>query len=410
MDLQFQQAWISNVDEKQFWFYQYNARSLEYSSPIEGSCSMKWDFSKMWMRFTILLLSFAQLAMADSCDSNNDDCGLDYDCHYDEQDYSNSWYVSADLLIWKPCIRGIPFASIATTETSLPLFNVDSRTNEIHDLRFKWDEGFRLGLGYYLPCSCSVIDFNWTHYDTDADGRVTNFIPLPPDSLVGTSVLAVLSAPLVDGAEFTGTSTARGHWDLKFNLYDLDWGRNIECNSCFSMKPHLGIRAAWIKQKYNITIEGPIVIFGPAGIGSEVTELKSEFSGGGLRAGLDVEYSLGYGWSLYGSGSAGVIYGEFDNNTSSIVTAHFSPTTTFTSSVSAHDHHCNCLGYTDFTAGIRWKCLCWDCHDVFVEFGWEQHSFYQETQFLPLNATSTGRDLRSSLCLDGFRVGATIDF
>ena len=73
------------------------------------------------------------------------------------------------------------------------------------------------------------------------------------------------------------------------------------------MHPHLGIRGAWIDQKAKVTYQGGGIV-----TGAYTVNLKNDFSGGGLKAGLDARYQIGPGGALFTDLNASLLYGNFN--------------------------------------------------------------------------------------------------
>src|SRR6185436_20647961 len=83
------------------------------------------------------------------------------------------------------------------------------------DPRFEWNPGFRIGAGYEFACSNWDVGALWTHLDSRAHRCDEN----------------------------------RFRWHVHLDVIDLLVDYQSDCNSCFVLRPYLGVRIARIDQK-----------------------------------------------------------------------------------------------------------------------------------------------------------------
>ena len=351
---------------------------------------MKLYMQRLWAPIILLFLSTTSLNADEFSDYSYYDC--EECCHCDR------WDVHADALFWKVSNPGIPLGSIETfnTQTDLHEF-IDTK---IVDLDFQWDAGFRLGAGYEFSCNCVVLDANWTHFNARAHKNVPN-IPIPAD----LGLLIEFYSPWTENTLRTPIS-ASGRWKMDLDFVDLDLKREFACTPCFFIEPFIGLRVVSAKQRYNQTISG-IAEFVGTTVETNNVSLKTDFTGAGLRAGFDTAYAVGYGLSLYGTGALSLIYGQFHNH-SKLIESYLTTTTTYNQS----DRYNDCQPITDLAFGIQWNTLfARDTIGLTLRLGWEQHFFYNFSQFEPfIQPQQTNRSNRQDICFDGIALSAIVDF
>jgi len=228
----------------------------------------------------------------------NDYCGEmpDFCCYQAER----QWFFTSDALIFKTTEDGLGFGTataLGPIVTGSPI-EVDSRIKNIHP---HWNAGFRLGAGYNNLCHCWDLRIFWTHFCTHAHTNLFNQaapINSPPVPLTNFFTPGWGHATPLNIGPFTYVENSEVHWKMNLDIVDLELGRSFLISSCISLRPTLGIRAAWIHQSLQMTNTGS-----ERGIAINIQDirLKSDFEGLGLKTGLESEWDLGCGFNLYGS-------------------------------------------------------------------------------------------------------------
>jgi len=290
-----------------------------------------------------------------------------------------NWGLRADLLWWSANVDGgLPYGTVDSTvvnsTAALSTFLGDVRT-----LDFKWKPGFRLGLGYDLSCDCDSWDFQllWTHIRPHANGS-TDLNPSGLERFVPAWGVGFGANSFTN--DFTGFTKATASWRLHFDLLDFELGRDFHVSNCLSVRPFIGVRGGWIKQNFNISI------YDSTGLLREGVHLGTEFAGVGLRTGLNSEWRLGCGFSLYGNGAFSIIYGTQKNpvavalaNASTLLSPYV-PT-----NAQHHDFDAS-RAILDASAGIRWTTFfCCDTISLSFAFGWDQIYLWNQSGFDNIN-------------------------
>ena len=312
-------------------------------------------------------------------------------------------FITADLLYWKSHVNGLPLAVESQSPTSL------AGDKDVKDLNFKWDFGFRVGLGYNIPHDGWDLYLNWTRFYNHAHKSVET----DGDEFLYPSFFS--ADGLTDAA---GTHASfheiEGRWHLHLNILDLDLGREFFVCKWLTLRPHMGLRTAWIKQKLKTESEGLLASSGAVSNSAFEYELeaKNKYWGLGLLAGLDTQWGLGHGWSIYGNAAFSLLYGFFsiDAEEEYRTTASGSETTT----LDVDDHYHADRAIADMALGLRWDHMFdHDRYHLGIQAGWEHHLFFGQNQFMRFVDDAAPGVLLSNqgdLMITGWILNARFDF
>jgi len=378
-------------------------------------------FMKMFIAIALVGTNIAHAAMPDGSYSDSSSpystscCPL---CHsIPMKGTLDDFFFTSDVLIFKACEDGLAFGTQTSTAAApfpTGLTDVNSRVKNVHP---KWSVGYRLGINYVNPCNCWVASLFWTHFDTHMHHT---FFQYP--SIGGAS-----QSFFTPGYGFTGYNSSDlsligstyARWKLRLNLLDVEFSRLFCITECLTLRPHAGIRAAWMRQSYIIS---NTVIASSVSSTIQQSRLKFEYEGAGLRGGLDTEWNLGCGLSLYGNAAVSTLYGVFNVKSQDAYSLDVLGTSLF--DVEQKDDIYECSAVTDAALGLRWKgCFCDDTVAVTLNLGWEHHMFFNQNHFEDFVKLSNSTALngpggevknpqrqRGDLCLKGFTIGANLDY
>jgi hypothetical protein len=304
---------------------------------------------------------------------------------------------------WNAHQDGLEFAiadSVAAPATTL------SNPSELNNLiraeylnpKAKWELGFKLGLGYDSTHDGWDLMLLWTHYrgrakkeaDIDLDDN-SSLLPLwsafsTSAGSLGTGINNILYATNIEA-----------HWKLRLDLVDLELGREFWSSKYLTLRPHIGLRYAWIRQDLDIMHQGGAFsavapssedVFQQA-MNNEV-DLHSKFKGIGVRAGLNSTWLLGRGFAFFGNAAISIVYGRFSvdaDEENSLAQSPFSETQI----LDTDEHFRSSKGMTDLAFGISWSTMFSDCQYGFtLALAWEHHLFFNQNQFWRANRVGGG--------------------
>jgi hypothetical protein len=245
---------------------------------------------------------------------------------------------------------------------------------------FSWDFGFKLGIGYNTTHDGWDIGAVWTHF------RNSSHTKLAADLNDNNTLLPLWSAfaPSTGGGGVLWATSIDSNWKLNLDFVDIDLGRQFWTSKYLTMRPHIGLRLAWIKQEYEITASGGS--WASSGTPfltqafNDIVDIDQKFHGVGLRGGVDTVWTFGRGWGLYGDFSVGIVYGRFNVDHDEEARAARPPYDK-EKILESEDNFRASRGTTDVSIGIQWSTLFSNCRYGFTAMlGWEHHMFFDQNQ------------------------------
>lgn len=353
------------------------------------------------------------------------------DCH---------WFASEDILYWETCETGLMYGSKSHLQGFAASTTLTQQYNKIKNVHHRPDFGYRLGIGAHDPCGCWDIAIYWTTFTNDAHGHhdqpasfVDWFTPAFGAVAVSTGGDIVPDGQLLGGAFPTGIGasgfpvrSASAHWKLRLNLIDIELAQKHVFACGFTFRPIVGLRTALIDQRYDVKYIADTVALGTQfsftpGQPIDKISMKSDFEGVGPRIGVNGEYSLGCGISLYGYSAASLLWGMQDIQTKEkyqLVRQLGADTSSSYYFLKQKDQEGSCRAMTDLAIGFSWNYLC--CQRVLqLKFGYEQHMVFSESTFEKFtnfaSTSNSGTDrypqqTRGNLCVHGLVASTQIDF
>ena len=168
--------------------------------------------------------------------------------------YDVGVYFFVDALYWHADIGNSDYAYVQTSELT-PTSSVFIGKNE--QLNFKWNWGFKVGLGFDLNHDEWDTDFYYTWFvnKTQPNSFTTRIPPTDPTEVLVRSL--VTNYPF-GGVIRSGSASAR----LNFNVLDWEIGRWFYISDSISIRPHAGLRGSWIRLKQKVDyVNSPIPNF-----------------------------------------------------------------------------------------------------------------------------------------------------
>lgn len=279
-------------------------------------------------------------------------------------------------LYWRPSAPYLDYALGLPTTTLLTNPFAGGR---YHSNDFDYDWGFKINLGYRIPCSGNDIMLTYTHYDQE-DTRThiptdELFVPaigappLPPlvgpviledilltpgaDLFFTIPLLPTIIAPAVPVLPIITNYSAKA--EFEHHALDLDFGQYINMGCNFRLHWFGGLRYANLENKFDQTYDAvadvvlptvttPITVAitvaeeGIVGLllidvsadvlstSQQVVNQKTKFNGIGPRFGMEANYMIGGGIGISVGASTSLLVGEAE----SAFSARLDSTTTFT--------------------------------------------------------------------------------
>lgn len=210
-----------------------------------------------------------------------------------------------------------------------------SSTISLKDIKFDFDSGYRVGLGYIAGCYDNWdIKADFTRLNNTASRVDCLPCPCPSDPTCFPSIYDgyyLISRTI--GAFNSEINTVLSCTDLELDYYNVDasLGRFFFVSPHLALRPHFGGRASWIDQDrtVNLQVSGkavgsslldfpyiPYTLFfnieETTDTNACVTCAKNDFWGVGPLLGLESKWFLGDRVNLYTVASAALLFGKFE--------------------------------------------------------------------------------------------------
>ena len=204
--------------------------------------------------------------------------------------------IGVEWLYWLSKEQGLIAGSLVDDFPDPTLKIVDVNTI---DPGFVYSSGVRAYAGYIVPSKLWEIELIYTYMpihsiaaDVRAAGLVSDtYRQVISPNLSGFPALgALLDSPL---------SSLFTKWNGDLSYLDVDLSRVLHFGRGFNLQPHIGFRAAWMKQ--NFLIQGTLIV--PSSINAVTFFIFNDiekFRGLGIEGGLWLNWDVFCGFSLVG--------------------------------------------------------------------------------------------------------------
>ncbi|MGL5627035.1 MAG: Lpg1974 family pore-forming outer membrane protein [Candidatus Rhabdochlamydia sp.] len=292
-------------------------------------------------------------------------------------------YLEAAYLFWHSSIE-----DLSVTSNIQPI-SINQTKEKIKQLNYKYESGFKLGLGYNLSYDYWDVLINWTRLHSQPESSWSS---------TTQSLHASLLAPF-EGAGILGSNSVHSRWKLHFDTVDLELGRRLFLGRNLAVRPYAGLKGAWVTSKLNTSYAGiNSLVFDAANV-----SLKDRNQGIGLRFGMQGRWDLGCSNFAILANIAGAVL--WNNIKVQNVTNEFRLDGTLGGGVKeAHYHALKPL--MECFIGLDWgSCFCKKYY-LGISAGYEMQFWWDYNTFFITSRNTTAYDLR----LHGLTATITIDF
>jgi len=265
----------------------------------------------------------------------------------------------------------------------------------LKQVTYRWDPGIRVSAGWKFSPDTMDVGLIYTHFHNEGGdavkarpGRVLKGVF--PDQL-GNLISDISSKA-----------------DLMYQLLDLQAKHPFQASNSFLMNFLFGVRGAWISQGWNTDYKTNIVIFPPFGTRLETLVQNTwKFSGAGLRAGLSMDWFMGWGLYAKVQTSMSAIVGRFRSKQKI-------DSTSLTTYAEVHPSDTRIIPAWEIQLGIGWRKAIsqW----VFKAYAsWEMNLWTRlnQTYYYPTETafdSKVGGWSRDSINLQGITAGIGVEF
>ena len=251
-----------------------------------------------------------------------------------------------------------------------------------------WDWGFRTGVGYDTILENWSVAATYTRFHTKVFASVRTSSGLVVPTWQSSSDESELGA---------------GVWRLHLDLADMEVGRSFQPAEKVVLRPHLGVRGAWIYQKGKVESPNDTVV-------SEQQAKSSFFSnncvGVGLRSGLDSLWGVGRGFSLFGDGALSVLAGYYN------IDQKMRPIQQNLEMVEEGNRVSEGIATAEMSFGMQYQRSVFTKSMFVVRLGYEMNYVFNQTRWMDWFSNAKGdlADPGSGMSLQGVTLGLRLDY
>lgn len=300
------------------------------------------------------------------------------------------FFVTFDVLYWQSLVDGTEFTynqgCNASNVYALPV-NAD-----VNSITFnKWDWGFRAGLGYKFDHGEWDVYGNFTYFKNSSD------LTIGDGALTTILNDKIANNPIVeqDSVYFENVVSS---FNFSFNRLDLELGRDFYVSKFLSMRPHVGLMTAWIKQYQTTKFTG-----GSVGYNTVSLTNYDKYWGIGPRTGINTQWHLCNGFSLIGNTSGAFVYGNFKLSKNQSYSLNEAENSYY---LYSGIHRFSPTGQLQL--GLKYDRYTTDCKQHFSAFlAWDVQYWWNLYRFLPADSIVSSNN---DVSLQGATLNLRLDF
>ena len=295
----------------------------------------------------------------------------------------NNVYGFGEFLYWKAHEDGLAWAASQTDNFE---FFVAPTTAEP---RWKWDPGFRVGVGYLFDCVGWDLSLAYTWYNSDAvDSRAFN-----DETAVAFGLF---------DANSSGSAGGHAAWDLNFQTLELALKQPFFIGKRVILNPSLSVLGAYTSEKYNIDN----ILPGTPPLASSHVHHKQRLNCIGPKLGLDSIWQFNDYLSLFGEGSIACLWTHYHVNRLDI---NEDGEGVFSVNANLQNKFDTIRLVPAYTIGLKWnQPICNGNYRLDVKVAWEQQVWLQHNQFYLLNVRNDNTLLFNNTNLSLYGLTASI--
>lgn len=253
----------------------------------------------------------------------------------------------------------------------------------VQDPELTWDWGFRTGIGL------NTVIKNWNLIATYTKFHTKPFVSVAtPEGIV---------LPTWKDASLKGTPAIQENslaWRLHLNLADMELGRNFEPVEKVALRPHIGIRGAWIYQRHRKPQDDVEDLNS-----RRLLFLSNNCVGLGCRSGLDSLWKVSRGVSLFGDGALSWLAGYYNINSRRPL-AQNNP--------EEKKPIANSIATAELSLGMQYETLVFERKFFTFRIGYEMNYIFSQTRWM--DWFGHAQESSGGISLQGLTMGLRLDF
>lgn len=272
------------------------------------------------------------------------------------------------------------------------LYKNTIKHGHVQDPELVWEWGLRTGVGW------NTVVKNWNLIATYTKFHTKPFASMTaPDGMI---------MPTWKGSNLKKNSQEGGEsltaWRLHLDLADVEVGKSFEPTEKVTLRPHIGIRGAWIYQRRK-----PVQINK-----DEVSQRKQPLfcsnncAGLGCRSGLDSLWNVGKGLSFFGDGALSFLTGYYNINQKT------RPIQKDFQMLDEKNKGTNGIVTGEVSLGMQYERPVFTQKIMTLRVGYEVNYIFNQSRWMDWfsNAKGALSDAGSGMSLQGVSLGIRLDF
>lgn len=306
---------------------------------------------------------------------------------------------SADFIWWKSQLAGTTYAGTGVQDGNV---NVPSFTNpkkgRLTTPNYNFQPGFKLGASYDTSHDGWDLAATWTWLNGDENRNHLDSKPQLGESMTGVTV-----TPVTGALATVPVLKASSEYEQRFNVLDLELGRNFFISHRIALRPFGGLKTAWITEDLllHFTTTGNSALLGSQTY--RINQHRHQHMWGlGMRGGINSVWQFNNKWGVYGDFAATALWSDFHVR----VKDKYTNATTGAEFKDAHTGVTITQVNMVFEAGMGLTYMTWFSNDQYqfkFKAGWEEQVWLNFNNFTGLNQSG-------NLTLQGLTLMASLGF
>lgn len=300
----------------------------------------------------------------------------------------------ASFIYWTARLDGLTYAK---TGSGNLITQESPKKGEVQSVNWTWDPGFKVGLGWNFCHGCwdMLLQYTWLYTNV---GDKKSSSSLQPGFEIRT--------PGFQSVDIPNFGKAHAHFDLHYQVGDLEIGRNFYVSKTLKLRPFIGAKGTWQKQDFNASYnEIPITILQQQSLFNFKTHADQVIYGIGMRGGINTSWQFFKHLGLYGNLALTGIWLHYNIDRKDRFTQI--DTGDKTTTLNIDDRLRLIKPVLEFGMGLRGETYfgCGRYH-VLLEAGWESQIWINQTMYISIDNNYDRYDLN----LHGLTTKLRFDF
>lgn len=282
--------------------------------------------------------------------------------------------ITADFIWWKTTIAEMEYATTGIVDggTFVPLGSSTKR-GHVNQPDFDFEPGFKIGAGLDFAYDGWDLyaQYTWLNGDTERNSVSAHR---------GNGAATLFPVVFENGRRRSrAIAKESSHWRQHFNVVDLELGRNFFISRRLTLRPHFGLKSAWITENWRLKLKQV------PNLTEAIVRRKQTLWGIGTRGGLDTVWHFSRNWGLYADIAATALWSDFHVKAKDKTST---PQTTYVGNLNTKEVITKIIPILETGLGLTY--MTWFNNDEYMlEFsaGWEEQVWLDFNNFVDFNRT-----------------------